>query len=227
VGCNNGVFLAEAEKMGYDVTGLDFNRYAIEAGKQAFGLKKLYCCTLDEFSTNFPSERFDVITFFEILEHLEDPNKFIETIKGMLNPKGFIALSVPNRHMVVNSLGATDYPPHHLTKWSSKAIKTFLESHGLTIVAHRIKDVAAEDLATWLDYNYIRKIDYALRKRVKDMAIDRMEKKWQRGETNSLSLFLKIRKLQLKILSGFFIPWLIFKDTGQTGIRPLYSLQTQ
>lgn len=41
--------------------------------------------------------KFDIITFFEVLEHQVDPVGFLETIKGMLNPGGWIAGSVPNR----------------------------------------------------------------------------------------------------------------------------------
>lgn len=206
VGCNNGVFLSIAEKMGYVVTGLDFNRNSIESGQQAFGLKKLYSYTVEDFSKEFPSEKFDVITCFEILEHLDNPNQFLKTIKGLLRPQGSIAISVPNRDMAVNSLGEYDYPPHHLTKWSDKALAHFLNSHGFSIIAHKVKEVDPEDLATWFDHNIMKKLDYFIRNKLKNMAITDLEKNWQIGDIKLVPFAVRLKNVELKFLTAMFLP---------------------
>jgi len=219
VGCNNGVFLHYAEKLGYEVTGMDFNPHSLEAGRQAFGLKRLHCCTLGEFMEKFPGEKFDVITVFEVLEHLDEPNEFIENVKGLLNPGGYIVVSLPNRDMMINPLGDSDYPPHHLTKWSFRSIENFVRSHGCTVVTHNIKGITAEDFARWLDYNVIRKFDNSVRKRVKGMVAQRMEKTWQDGETRDMPLLYKMRTLELAFLRGLFWPVaLIFRLAKTQGM---------
>jgi 2-polyprenyl-3-methyl-5-hydroxy-6-metoxy-1,4-benzoquinol methylase len=41
--------------------------------------------------------KFDVITFFEVLEHQDKLREFLEMVKGLLREGGYIAGSVPNR----------------------------------------------------------------------------------------------------------------------------------
>lgn len=61
-------------------------------------------------------ERFDIISFFEVLEHLDNPVRFIEHIRGLLKPGGHIIPSVPNRNSFLDTLAESDYPPNHLTR---------------------------------------------------------------------------------------------------------------
>lgn len=207
IGCNNGVFLHHAEKLGYEVTGMDFNNNSLEAGRQAFGLKKLFCCTLEDFAQKFPDEKFDVITVFEVLEHLDHPNDFLDAVKSLLKPSGYIAISVPNRNMMINPLGDTDYPPHHLTKWSALALDNFMKAHGFMIISHSLKQITAEDFARWFDFNIIQTIDHGVRKRLKKIAGKRFEEKWKSGDTQSVPFLYRIRQIELKLLSMFFSPF--------------------
>lgn len=220
IGCNNGVFLHYAEKLGYDVTGLDFNNNSLEAGRQAFGLRKLYCCTLDDFAKKYPEEKFDIITFFEVLEHLDKPSDFIEKIKQLLRPLGYIALSIPDRDMTINPLGDEDYPPHHLTRWSEKAIKNFLNSHGCSVVSHKTRKVRPADFAGWFDYHVIKKIDHRVRKRLKKSAGRALMNKWQRGDTKTVPLVYRLRQGEIKLLSVLFSPLAVFPMlTGAKGVQ--------
>lgn len=206
VGCNNGVFLHHAEKSGFDVTGLDFNDNLLEAGRKAFGLNKLYCATLEDFAVKYPDEKFDVITFFEVLEHLDNPSGFIDKIKSLLKPQGHIALSVPNRDMMVNPLGEQDYPPHHMTRWSEKAVQTMLRAHGFSIISQETKKVRPEDFAGWFDYHVIKKIDHGIRKKLKKAAGNALEANWKSGDRKAIPLVYRLRQWELKLLSLLFYP---------------------
>ncbi|MEM5782690.1 MAG: methyltransferase domain-containing protein, partial [Candidatus Aenigmatarchaeota archaeon] len=74
---------------------------------------------------------FDVITFFEVLEHQDRPKEFIETIKSMLKPGGYIVGSVPNRdswmwRMSGRRIGKGDFPPNHFLRFSKRSFGKFL-----------------------------------------------------------------------------------------------------
>ncbi len=220
VGCNNGVFLHCAEISGYEVTGLDFNNNSLEAGRQAFGLERLYCSTLDDFSKKYPDEKFDIITFFEILEHLDNPNEFIKEIKSLLEPSGYIALSVPDRDMVINPLGDEDYPPHHLTRWSEKSIRNLMSAHGFTVVSHKTRKVMPGDFAGWFDYHVIKRIDHRIRKRLKKAAGSALASKWQNGDMKTVPLVYRMRQLEIKFLSLLFSPLAVIPIlTGARGVQ--------
>lgn len=150
IGCGNGVFLREAERAGYDAWGLDFDKRNIAVAKERYGLKNVFCMSVEDALKRFGKNTFDIITFFEVLEHLDSPVKFLEDVKGLLSPGGVIALSVPNRERFLDTLGAGDAPPNHLTKWNAASLKSFLERSGFTVLSLIEKPLDHEDLNIYL-----------------------------------------------------------------------------
>jgi SAM-dependent methyltransferase len=49
-----------------------------------------------DFKSTFPDERFDVVTFGDVLEHLVDPMGVLMRVKDVLKPGGYVVASVPN-----------------------------------------------------------------------------------------------------------------------------------
>jgi len=154
VGCGEGSFLSKVRSYGFEVWGIDLDKKAIETAKNFFGLKNIYATTLDEF-IGFCLEnniKFDLITFFEVLEHQDDPIKFIKNISKILKPKGFIIGSVPNRNrLFVNRqrfLSDFDYPPHHFLYFNRKSLCFLLNKCGFDINI------------TYANLNFIQSLDY-------------------------------------------------------------------
>jgi len=148
VGCGSGRFLARAAALGYTVTGFDFNPVAVQVARSRFGLKDVYCASVEEFRVQNPGRRFDVVTAFEVLEHVEDPRGFLQTLFRWLRPGGFLALSVPYRdrwpRFGVDE--AWDLPPHHLTWWSRRAMTEALHRTGFQVQAIRTGWMAGEEI---------------------------------------------------------------------------------
>ena len=140
IGCGLGDFLFKAQKAGYSVTGIDFSAEFIKIAYQRFGLENLYPLTLEGFIAENPDNRYDVITFFEVLEHLDNITDFLSLLKKMLKPGGYVACSMPNRErwrffskqLLLYAAQERDYPPHHLTRWNPKALSYMFESQGFT-----------------------------------------------------------------------------------------------
>jgi len=142
IGCGLGDFLFEAQRVGYSVTGIDFSAEFIKIACQRFGLENLYPLTLEEFITEKPDNRYDAITFFEVLEHLDNITDFLSLVKKLLKPGGYVACSMPNRErwrffskqLLLYAAQERDYPPHHLTRWNPKALSYMFESQGFTVL---------------------------------------------------------------------------------------------
>ncbi|MBI5562904.1 MAG: class I SAM-dependent methyltransferase, partial [Deltaproteobacteria bacterium] len=149
VGCGTGEFMASARDAGYDVWGIDFVAEKIEAARRRRGLVNAFVMTASELASSLPGKRFDVATCFEVIEHLEDPAGFIAQIKTLLNPGGYLAISVPNRvrTFAVFEKRENDGPPHHLTRWDLRSIAGFLERNGFMVVDSAIK---RPDLGGWI-----------------------------------------------------------------------------
>ncbi len=122
LGCGTGEFIFELKKRGCQVFGLDFDGNAIKIAKERFGLENVYAMPFEEFFQKKNLPKFDIITFFEVLEHLDNPLKFIQSAKKLLKPEGKIVLSTPCRERMMPNLNNWDFPPHHFTRWNEQAI---------------------------------------------------------------------------------------------------------
>ena len=93
VGCATGLFLKAIRQKGWLVAGVEPSAYASNYAWQQFGLDVRHG-TLEE--ANFPSQLFDVVTMWDVLEHVFDPKQTLHEIARILKPKGVLALSLPN-----------------------------------------------------------------------------------------------------------------------------------
>lgn len=132
VGCGAGVFVHFAFKKGFDAYGLDFSEEAVALGRTWYGLDRFYLGSPRGLKEREKLDDFNVVTFFEVLEHTEDPGHFLEEIKSLLSRDGFVAISVPfrDRWPIREQI---DYPPHHLTRWTPEALRRLFQRHGFDV----------------------------------------------------------------------------------------------
>ena len=139
IGCGTGFFVSRAKKLGYDAYGIEFNERSVDRGRSYFDLDSLYALDLNGLRSKFPDLRFDTITMFQVLEHLEAPNAIMDEIKSVLKPDGRLVLSLPWRGRWPDLLGDVDCPPHHLTRWSREALESFLSRAGFKIKVFKVE----------------------------------------------------------------------------------------
>lgn len=137
IGCGTGNFLAAARNAGYGVTGIELDRNAARFAGERLGLTRVLGLTISEFAEQHREERFDVVTFFEVLEHQAAPIEFLQKVSGCVRSGGLIALSVPNRERWLTGPDVLDYPPNHFLRWNAAALKRFLGAQGFEILSLR------------------------------------------------------------------------------------------
>jgi SAM-dependent methyltransferase len=137
IGCGTGNFLAAARDRGYSVTGIELDRNAARFAKEELGLPRVLGLAISDFAERNPDEKFDVVTFFEVLEHQAAPAEFVEKVKSCLRPRGYIALSVPNRARWLTGPDPLDYPPNHFLRWNVEALRNLLSSRGFEVLSVR------------------------------------------------------------------------------------------
>lgn len=81
---------------------------------------------------------FDVVTCFQVLEHLNKPNSLVSSIIKLCKPNGLIIIAVPNNDsflgIAVNN--ALNLPPHHLLHWNKKSLLHLAKKNNLQIEAY-------------------------------------------------------------------------------------------
>jgi SAM-dependent methyltransferase len=135
IGCGTGNFLAAARSAGYTVSGTELDRNAAQFAKEKLGLPRVLGLTVSEFADKYPGEQFDVVTFFEVLEHQASPVEFLQKVKSCVRPRGYIALSVPNRERWLTGPDVLDYPPNHFLRWNARSLGRLLSAHGFEILS--------------------------------------------------------------------------------------------
>lgn len=92
VGCATGTNVQIFAELGLDACGVDPSEQPILLGQNAG--RKLFKGTLDE--VNFPSESFDLISSYEVIEHIPTPVEFLREITRVLKPGGVLILGTGN-----------------------------------------------------------------------------------------------------------------------------------
>lgn len=95
VGCGGGHSAAFMARLGFKVTAIDFSTVAIETAKENY--KDVIFNTGDATDLKFNDVDFDAVVGIEMIEHLEDPKKFIKEAARVLRPGGNLFIKTPNR----------------------------------------------------------------------------------------------------------------------------------
>ena len=92
VGCSSGAFVAAAQSLGIEAEGVEPSSAPAKTARES-GLK-VYRGLLEEL--NLPSSSYDVITLFEVIEHLKDPLSLLKECHRILREKGLLVIRTGN-----------------------------------------------------------------------------------------------------------------------------------
>ncbi len=145
VGCNIGLFLTVAREEGFSVIGVELNKGCADYGRNAFNLD-IRTDVLDNVS--IPEQSIDVITLFDVLEHVPDMHGFMLSVKRLLKKDGLLVLQSPNFQSLMVRLTGTNWnwltPPDHVYHFTPTTIEMLLKEHRLDIKMLRTWEPATE-----------------------------------------------------------------------------------
>src|SRR4030042_5608383 len=92
IGCAAGSFFARMREYGWEVSGVEPSPALCKIAKEKYGLRLINA----EFDPRLFRQKFDLVTIFDVLEHLTNPKHFLQQIMKVLKSGGFILCKVPN-----------------------------------------------------------------------------------------------------------------------------------
>jgi 2-polyprenyl-3-methyl-5-hydroxy-6-metoxy-1,4-benzoquinol methylase len=135
VGTGAGFFLKAAEREGWDCAGIEVSREAAEFARERLHLD-VRQGSAEEIQ--YPDASFDVAVLFEVIEHLLDPRRALESVARAIKPGGHILLSTPNFNALSRrALGrqwAVISPAEHLYYFTEVSLGRLLVRAGFTNV---------------------------------------------------------------------------------------------
>jgi 2-polyprenyl-3-methyl-5-hydroxy-6-metoxy-1,4-benzoquinol methylase len=146
IGCATGVFLDMAQKQGFSVQGVDVSQYACTYARENFGVPTS-CGYLEEIGLE--EKQFDVITMWDLVEHVPDPKAFLKEARKLLKNDGVLFILTINDSSLMGWLAEGMYlgsfktfptftrmihPVHHNYHFKESHLRRYLKESGYQVV---------------------------------------------------------------------------------------------
>jgi 2-polyprenyl-3-methyl-5-hydroxy-6-metoxy-1,4-benzoquinol methylase len=139
VGCGDGTFLIYALNKGKEI-----KLYGIDLIENKH--PKINFIKGDIFNKRI-NERFDVIVNMDVIEHVDNPRRFIRVLKGMLKKDGIIFITtIDTDAFLYRTAGYLKpvwrvpyerlYHHYHLNHFTEKSLKKLIKAENLKIIRH-------------------------------------------------------------------------------------------
>jgi 2-polyprenyl-3-methyl-5-hydroxy-6-metoxy-1,4-benzoquinol methylase len=146
VGCATGVFLDMMRKQGWDVEGVEISEDLAAYARENFSLKVQ---VKDLTRGTIDSGPFQVITMFDVIEHIPDPSLMVSSCRELLSDEGLLLVRTPSEEGFLRciakaiyrvSFGKAEfsmpwfYSFEHLHSFSLNTLSALLRKHGFSII---------------------------------------------------------------------------------------------
>lgn len=155
VGCGTGHFLYACNGQGWEATGADISLAGIQLCNETNDFQCVQFSHVDELLIHFGDNRFNIITLWEVIEHITDPIKYLEIIIKLLKPGGKLFISTPNvdsfysKYLKENWHGFQGkMSEYHIRYFNKKSLSYLLDQVGLKIKKVRTISPPADPILT-------------------------------------------------------------------------------
>ncbi len=129
VGCALGFFVELALSKNFDAYGFDPSDYAVTEARALVGDDRIQKYTIH--TAKYASGQFDVITLFDVFEHLADPARDLRQLYKLLKPDGILILATGDTNSwlakILKKRWTFYIPPQHLFFFNQQTLSSLLE----------------------------------------------------------------------------------------------------
>jgi len=134
IGCGNGDFLEKLDNKYFDKNGVEINSEGIKLCKK----RGINIINKEITKFNFKNEKFDVVTMWHVLEHVNNPIETLKKIKKILTDDGIFIFQVPNTNSLGFKFGKQNWfhldSPRHLILYNSTCINELFKRTGFKLI---------------------------------------------------------------------------------------------
>lgn len=149
VGCGYGYFIEKIQNAVDAAAGSEFNQLAVdECNKKGI---KVYTSDLSQIE-----EKFSMITAFQVLEHIKEPDNFVKKLLELLDKNGLLLFVTPNpkSELIKYNPGILELPPHHNLDISKETFEYIAKQHNLKILLYKCQEIMPYDYNIYLQSKY-------------------------------------------------------------------------
>jgi len=138
VGCAGGAFPKAAYDLGFTVIGVEPSVWMCRFARAEYGLDIRDGTIFDQ---DLPEDNFDIITFWDVLEHLPQPSPVLDKARSLLKENGLLILTYPDYRSLTARFLGSKWPfllSVHLTYYTSVTIQKQLNRCGFEMIFKRL-----------------------------------------------------------------------------------------
>jgi 2-polyprenyl-3-methyl-5-hydroxy-6-metoxy-1,4-benzoquinol methylase len=136
IGSGDGRFVHHMASEGWQATGLDFSPAAQALAQARGGRGRFLCGSI--FDHEFEPASIDLVTLWQVLEHIGETREFLERTHDLMRPGGVFVAAVPNIEGLSARLTGERWwgldVPRHLVHFSPRTLRNALEHAGFTVI---------------------------------------------------------------------------------------------
>lgn len=148
VGCSAGFVVAAASQAGFDAFGVEIEQGAVQYANTELKLENVVAGVLEE--QHYPDAFFDVVSLYDVIEHVPDLNKVIQELKRILAPGGVIEIRTPDLGHWLTPKDLSSWkevkPSEHLYYFDASTLSRAFSKHGLKVASRRLMFKPALDV---------------------------------------------------------------------------------
>jgi ubiquinone/menaquinone biosynthesis C-methylase UbiE len=147
MGCGLGYFVQAAGRhSGWDAHGYEISPAAVQYAREVLKLENVNCGRLED--AGFPAESFDIVTLWDVLDHIPRPDPVLRRCQALLKPGGLLFIRTPN---IANQLLRS-----RIKRW----LWGMRPDWGYMKARDHAHHYSAESIARLLDRNGFDKVDF-------------------------------------------------------------------
>ena len=128
IGCGLGFFLNVAARRGFDVQGLEMSAYAFERASAGFPGRIHQGLLVPGL---FPAKSFDIVTLFDVFEHVYEPRGFIRILDEITNDDAIVCITTPNHRSLLSRVSGRNWIsykiPEHVFYYTPETLRRMVE----------------------------------------------------------------------------------------------------
>lgn len=127
IGCGDGHFISFLRRHNWDAWGAEMSGAACSYAVEKLGLPPDRVICGDILKASLPEGHFDLITMYDVLEHLPDPRAVIGACEKLLKPGGRLFIQVPNLDSLGRRLMGPFWihidVPRHISHYTARTLR--------------------------------------------------------------------------------------------------------
>jgi 2-polyprenyl-3-methyl-5-hydroxy-6-metoxy-1,4-benzoquinol methylase len=131
VGCGEGYGPALLAKRAREVVAVDYSPEAVRHAHERYASANVRFEVADATELSSSLGEFDVVTCFEVIEHIERDDTLLSGIKRILRPAGLLILSTPNALVdrLFETVGAHEHYEYHVNMLTPAELRKRAKRH--------------------------------------------------------------------------------------------------